>query len=275
MSQKKILVPVDFSECSINALQYAVSLAKKMKGKIVLIHSINVPVTHGEIGAATIVSELSQGIEEDVNESFADLIKKVPTIREVPYDTIIKSSFITDAVHAVSQSTGIDMIVMGTKGAHGLEEMVMGSNTYSVIREINIPVVAVPENASFKSVQRIVFASDYKKTAMESLEPLLAFARAFGSEIHVLHVSRGKEISSEEMDEAKKFERYLKNVRHHYHFIEDDDLEKSIGEYVEKNKIDMISLMPRKHTVFEQIFGKTYSRKIILHTDMPLLALPH
>ncbi len=275
MSQKKILVPVDFSECSINALQYAVSLAKKMKGKILLIHSINVPVTHGEIGAATIVSELSQGIEEDVNESFADLIKKVPAIREVPYDTIIKSSFITDAVHSVSQSTGIDMIVMGTKGAHGLEEMVMGSNTYSVIRDINIPVVAVPENASFKSVQRIVFASDYKKTAMESLEPLLAFARAFGSEIHVLHVSRGKEISSEEMDEAKKFERYLKNVRHHYHFIEDDDLEKSIGEYVEKNKIDMISLMPRKHTVFEQIFGKTYSRKIILHTDMPLLALPH
>ena len=275
MLQKKILVPVDFSGCSINAVRYAASLAKKIKGEIVLMHSINVPVTHGEIGASTIINELSQGIEEDVNGNFAKLIDEIPAIKEVPYDTIIKSNFITDAVIAVSKSTDIDIIVMGTKGAHGLEEVVMGSNTYSVIRDINIPVIAVPGNAVFKSIQRIVFASDYKKTYVESLEPLLTLARAFGSEIHVLHISPGVDITTEEMDEAKKFKRYLKNVRHHYHFIQNDDLEESIEKYVKDHNIDMVSLMPRKHNIFEQIFGKSHSRKIILHTDLPLLALPH
>lgn len=275
MLQKKLLVPVDFSTCSINAVRYAVTLAKKMKGQVLLMHSLNVPVTHGEIGAAAIVNELSQGIEEDVNDSFAELIDKIPMIKEVPYDTVIKSSFITDAVLSASKSNDIDMIVMGTKGAHGLEEMVMGSNTYSVIRDINIPVIAVPGNAEFKSVQRIVFASDYKKTAPESLEPLLDLARTFGAEVHVLHISPGQDITAEEMEEAKKFDRYLKNIRHHYHFTKNDNLEESIEKYVEENNINMISLMPRKHNIFELIFGKSQSRKIILHTELPLLALPH
>ncbi len=270
----KILVPLDFSDCSVNALRYAIGLAKRMNGQLVLLHTLNVPVTHGEMGATAILNELTHGIEEDVEESFQKILLQVPTLKEVPYSKIVRHSFVVDAVRSTTSKESIDMIVMGTKGAHGFEEMIMGSNTHSVIREVNIPVVAIPENAKFKSIQGLVFASDYKNTNTDRLEPLLDFARAFGSEIHVLHVASEKSMTPEELDEAKKFQRYFKNVRHHFHFIQNDDLEDSIETYVKEHKINMISLMPRKHSLFDQIFGKTQSRRIILHTEVPLLALP-
>ena len=270
----KILVPIDFSECSVNATKYAVGLAKKMNSHLVFLHTLNVPVTHGEIGANAILGELTRGIEEDVNENFEKLFIQIPKLKEVPNSRTVRHSFVTDAVYHETENEKIDMVVMGTTGAHGFEEMIMGSNTYSVIRDINIPVLAIPENAKFKSVQGIVFASDYKTTNTEHLQPLLDFARIFGSEIHVLHIASVKNITHSELEEAKKFQRFLKNVRHHFHFIQNENLEASIEEYVKKYKINMVSLMPRKHSLFDQIFSKTYSRKIILHTETPLLALP-
>ncbi|MEM9856944.1 MAG: universal stress protein [Bacteroidota bacterium] len=270
----KILVPVDFSECSINATQYAASLAKKMNASLVLLHSLNVPVTHGELGATTILGELTTGIEEDIEENFQKLVLQVPLLKDISYTKVIRHSFVTDAVYHTSANEAIDLIVMGTKGAHGLEEMIMGSNTYSVIRDIDIPVLAIPEGAVFKSIQGIVFASDYKTTNTDNLKPLLSFTKTFGSEIHVLHVASEKNISQNELEEAKKFQRFFKNVRHHFHFIQNENLETSIENYVKDHRINMISLLPRKHSLFEQIFGKTHSRKIILHTEVPLLALP-
>lgn len=271
---RKILVPIDFSDCSINATRYAVALAKKMNSHLILLHTLNVPVTHGEIGATAILGELTHGIEEDVSENFEKLRGQVPQLKEVTHSQIVRHSFVTDAIYHTAETEHIDMVVMGTKGAHGFEEMIMGSNTYSVIRDINIPVLAIPENAIFKSIQGVVFASDYKTTNTDSLQPLLDFAKIFGSEIHVLHIASVKNISPEELEEARKFQRFFKNVRHHFHFIQNEDLETSIEDYVKKNKINMVSLMPRKHSLFDQIFGKTHSRKIILHTEVPLLALP-
>ena len=64
----KILVPIDFSDCSVNATRYAAALCKRTNGRLVLMHSLNVPVTHGEIGATSILGELTSGIEEDVEE---------------------------------------------------------------------------------------------------------------------------------------------------------------------------------------------------------------
>ncbi|MEM6525770.1 MAG: universal stress protein [Bacteroidota bacterium] len=270
----KILVPTDFSECAINATRYAAALAKRMNGSLVLLHTLNVPVTHGEMGATTIIGELTSGIEDDVDENFSDLLKEVPELKEVPFSKVVRHSFVTDAVHHTAKNEEADLVVMGTKGAHGFEEMIMGSNTYSVIRDIDIPVLAIPENAIFKSIQGVVLASDYKNTNTEKLQPLLNFAKWFGSEIHVLHVASVKQITHDELEEAKKFQRFFKNVRHHFHFIQNEDLETSIENYVKEHKINMISLMPRKHSLFDQIFGKTHSRKIILHTEVPLLALP-
>lgn len=270
----KIIVPTDFSECAINATKYAVALAKKINGSLVLLHTLNVPVTHGEIGATSLIGELTNGIEGDVEDSFADLLKEVPELKQVPYSKVVRHSFVTDAVHHTAKNEDADLVVMGTKGAHGFEEMIMGSNTYSVIRDIDIPVLAVPKNVVFKSIQGVVFASDYKNTNSEKLQPLLNFAKWFGSEVHVLHVASVKQINHDELEEAKKFQRFFKNVRHHFHFIQNEDLETSIETYVKAHKINMISLMPRKHSLFDQIFGKTHSRKIILHTEVPLLALP-
>ncbi|WP_185154386.1 universal stress protein [Fulvivirga sp. M361] len=274
MSPKKILIPIDFSDCSINALDYATGLAEAMKSELVLMHTLNTSMMHNDVGSGSIVNELAHGIEEDVTIRFAQIKKKVPSLANVPYTTVVKRSFVNDAISAVVNSHDIDLIIMGTKGAHGLEEMIIGSNTYSVIRNSGIPVLAIPEKASFKSPRQIAFASDYKNTVPEDLTLLMNFCFIFASKIHVLHVSEENDISGPKLEQAQRFEQYLKKIPHVYQVLKHKNLEEGVEEYAQEHHIDMIVVMPRKHNLFELIFNKTLSRKIILHTRLPLLALP-
>jgi nucleotide-binding universal stress UspA family protein len=274
MLNKKILVPIDFSECSINALKYATELAKLMKAEITILHAFNIPVTHGEIGATSIVNSLASGIEEDIKDNFNELSIKVPTLSEVQYETVVKHSFVLDAVYNYCNANKIDLIVMGTSGASGLDEVLVGSNTYSIIKEINCAVIAIPINASFESVNKIALASDYRDFDEKVLEPLKFISRLFAAEIHVLHISEAFKLDDEEAEIAKKLERYLKGVDHHYNLVVNDDFEDGLETYITDKEIDMVAIIPRKRNLFERIFGKSASKKIIFHAHIPLLALP-
>jgi nucleotide-binding universal stress UspA family protein len=270
-----ILVPIDFSECSLNALKYAANLARKLgTADLLIMHAYAIPVTYGEMGMYSSITSLTTQMDNEIEESFKKLKKDVPELNEVPFTTLSKQAFAVDAILSLCTTSDIDLIVMGTKGASGIDEILLGTNTNSVIRNTECPVLVIPENAQYRAIRNIALASDYKPIESRVLDPLKKIIKVTGSTLHVIHIGDKEGLDPSEAEEARKFEQHLKNVPHHYHFIVNGDLEKGLNDYILKKKIDLLALIPRKHKFFDMILGKGESKKIIFHTKTPLLAIP-
>ena len=273
MEMNTILVPVDFTPCANNALRYAIKMAGTTQSKLVLLHTYDIPATYGEVMASSVLGDMAQGVESGIKKSFEDLKSEIPELEEANYETIVKLSPLAETVAALAETNSISMIVVGTKGASGLKELVVGSNTYDIVMEAQCPVVVVPENTTRFSLKKIALACDYKKLDPQSLAPLKAVVKAFGAELHILHVSDEQSLPPDKMEEAKKFEPILKDIQHHYHLIINEDVEKGLESYDQEHDLDMLVVIPRKHGFLERIFSGSESKKIIFHTKIPLMAL--
>ena len=265
MDLKKILVPIDFSSCS------KIQLAKKTKAELLLLHAFQIPVAHGELGAQTVIMGLATDIEKDIEEDFENLKNEIPELNEVNYKSNIKHAYPIDAILSAVLTEKIDLIVMGTHGASGIDEIIMGTNAYSVIKDLRCPVLVIPKNGNLKNVNRIAYASDYKHLEDTSiLNPMINIAALYDAEIDILHLSDKKEMNSEEAEEAERIENQLKDVIHSYHFKSAEDIEQSLNQHIAERQIDILVMVPRKHKFFE----KHWTKKMAFHGKTPLLALP-
>lgn len=276
MIDTKILVPTDFSLCSKNALTFAVKIAKKMNAKIILLHAFQVPVSSMDAGSEAYFSESITNLKDNIKREF-DIFKETPPeLKEIDHDILIKHDLTKSAILGACESLRCKLIVMGTHGARGLDEILIGSNTYSVMKEAPIPVLAIPESALISDVKRIAFAGDYKSIEDKNvLQTLIQLAQSFNAEINVVHIDSNEEagLSDEEINEAKKFEQYFKRVRHSYHFVHTDNVEEGLENYALNNNIDLIALIPRKHKFLDNLSQKRVSKKMAFHSKVPLLAL--
>jgi len=275
MNIKNILVPTDFSECSKNAVQTAVTIAKKFNAKIWLMHAYTMPVMASDTGIHVLAGD-RYDFEGDSRDSFKDLKEDLTGLQDVDHEELLICDFTKDAVLNSAKNNNVNLIVMGTVGAGGIEEMLIGSNTYAIISENKYPLLAVPADASMRSIKKIVFAGDYLKIPSGSvvLNPLKYIARQFGAEIHILHVGNRLDLPAERSEEARKLDREFKNIPHHYHLQVSDDVEEGINAYVDDNSIDLVTVVHRHHNFIDRIFKGSWTRKMALHCNTPLLVLP-
>ncbi|MEQ8242285.1 universal stress protein [Fulvivirga sp.] len=272
---KRILVPTDFSECAENAIRYAARLAKDINATdLILLNAYKLPVTYGEMTISAIAEDLIEEQEHEVELEFTNQINKLPELKEVPHYYVHKNALIEDAVATMADELSIDLIVMGTKGAHGISEIVLGTNTHVITKNSKHPVLVIPQNASYRAIQDIALATDYKALNSSTVDVLKFFNRIFRSNIHLVHISDKEIITEEEIAEAKSVNQHFKNITHHFHFIINKDMEEGINSYIREKKIDMLALIPRKHGFFYSLFNKSHSKKLIYHTEIPLLAIP-
>lgn len=265
---RKILIPIDFSDCSINALKYAINLTEKYKPtELVLLHAYTVRVAYGEMAFATM--DQSQEIEEE----FKQLENQMKELKTINYKTVMINNELINAIKEVKQNEDIDLIVMGTQGANSIDDEILGTNAYSVVSTAGIPTFIVPQNAEFHQIKNIALGSDYKSINKETLEPLKQLNNMFGSKIHIIHISDKDRLEISEAEQAKKFEQYLKNTQHHYHFMINDDVEQGLNQYINEHDIDMLALIPRKQNFFQMLYGSSESKKMIFHAEIPLLTI--
>ena len=272
---KKVLVPLDFSDCSKNALKNAIIVVQKTGAELILLHAYHVPVPHMEAASASVITPLMEGYEENVKEDFENLANSFPELKGLPYRTSIEQGFATDAIMALMEAEPFDLVVMGTKGSSGIMETILGSITAAIIQESKVPVMAVPLEASIHELDTMVLACDYKhmENYDELLKPLVTLAEVFESKVDVLNVIRQEHQDSKSRG-TSVIDHCLENLSHSYHYASDDDIEKGIMDFIESQGIDLLALMPRKHNLIERIFQTSITKKLTFHTTIPLLTLP-
>lgn len=271
---KTLIVPVDFSPAATNAANYALDFAHVISAGITLMYVYQVPaaVSEAPVAAATI-NEVINDAEKKILELKDELIRKSGGKLKVYAE--IKEGFITTQIEAYCKTVKPYAVVMGSNGENGIERILFGSNTLSAIQNLSWPLIIVPQGATFKSIHKVGLACDLKNVAAavhaESIKRLLA---DFKSELHILHVSpEQNKITDTAIAGAELIRDMFIDVNPQFHFLNGINIEAAINEFAEKNNLDMLIVIPKKHGLIEAIFHRSETKHIKLRTHLPLLSI--
>ena len=264
---KRILLPTDFSENANNAVRHAVQMYGDEEVTFVFFHTFFTPHTSPDASKEVVDSE-----REESMQRFDQLIN---TLRSdypsfvLSFEKIFKYGYFENTVREVIDSLDVDLIVMGTQGASGLEEVLIGSSTANVIRDVDCPVLAIPEKSSYKTPEKIVFPLEPNSQSLEaSIQPILDIAGKHDAEVLVLYI-----VQDDTSYDDETIEQSLATVNHSYHTIEEENITEAIEEFVKDEQADFLAMITHDQKLFERLFQQSKTRKMVLHTNVPLLAM--
>lgn len=281
---QKILVPVDYSDDAASAALYALEIAAKSKSEIIFLHTYHIPIVATEAPAAQSYELFIENVQKDEEQKMNKFLDKLLSyengkFKSIDISTKVTVGFAIEVILEISANNNVQLIVMGTRGASGIKKTLIGSNTSDVIKKSKVPVLAVPSGASFKGLDRIVFACDYHLTENESnLFVLAELAHLFNSEVMIFNVvdDREKLPSFEHALQGLKIENVLRGAEHSYHFADKDNREigEIIDDFVVNQKADMLVTIPKRMDFISSLFHKSLTKEMACHSKVPLLALP-
>jgi nucleotide-binding universal stress UspA family protein len=264
---KKILVPTDFSGNANNALKYAVRLANHFGATITLLHTFKVYSTTG------MFISVERYMEEDAQASMEKVIRSVRPQLEgaaVIEQKLIRGDAIP-MISSVADSGGYDLIIMGTQGASGLKEIFIGSVTNGVAKTAITPVLAVPTDFGYRDVKSVVFAVDDGRISSKTVvSALLDLAKGFDAKVMVYH----KDLGDDDPGIDPSIHMFLEPIEYSLHYeLNVDEINKSIGEFVEDKEGDLLCMIRRERGFLERIFHVSATSKEAFDSKVPLLIL--
>ena len=264
---KKILFPTDFSGSASNALEYAIQLAEVLDAEVDLMHVYHIPSGMASRVYPDEIDELLAAQKEEAilalesfMEPFSDqFIGKV----RVDYGIFVYQEIIDAAAQLP-----YDLIVMGTKGKHKAMEKFMGSVTTLTMMHAPCPVLAIPEGATFKDIQSIVYATDFHPTDSHAVSSLMAFAGKLAADVHFVHVDT--KVRPDSIDN------YIIIEDHPFKFtdffvIGGPSVLEGLDQFVQQKEVDMMALFIPRRRLWERLFHTSFSKKMAFHTKLPLM----
>jgi nucleotide-binding universal stress UspA family protein len=279
---KRILVPTDFSENAWNALCYALELFKDEECKFFLLNTYTPAIASSRFMA----SSMEEGLLTNSAQQFSvnglnALMRRMEGQFNNPkhsFETISSFSLLVDEVVAAIAIYGIDLLVTGTKGSSGMEEVFMGSNTVRMIKAVKeCPVLAIPQGFPYVQPTEIAFATDFNRFYTKSeLEPLLEMAKSFQSVIRIVHVQyKIKALNEMQQFNLNMLRKYLGDVEHYVHTVSElNSISKTLEVFSEELEIHLLAMLNYQHSYVEQLTREPVVKRVAFHTKNPLLVIP-
>jgi len=275
----KILLPTDFSKASINAIEYAFNFASGSNAKFIFYHSF-IPFNSALSGTPEYNRKEIIKVEQELKIRIEKLkFKMNGKFPDVAIEICIVKGAETRQIISYSKKNKIDFIIMGTTGASGLKEIIIGSVTVDIIAKSECPVLAVPSNFKYKSIQKMLMPTNYALHDLIALKFLFQFSVTKNAAIHILHINpKGKpSVKDAELMEAfkKTINSSLKKRNKEFSLHQGTDAQWCISSLVKKEKIDLTVMTTVKRKSFiDRFFHSSLTKKLAYHTRIPLLAIP-
>ncbi|CAM3372705.1 universal stress protein [Aequorivita lipolytica] len=275
---RKILIPTDFSENSLNAIKYATELFKHGYAEIYLLHAFADEVYDAKTRLAhEIFDELQQKTLDRTKEALENFSEKILAFSPNPkhkLHTIAEFGLLVDSVNDWVEKENIDVVVMGTKGKTDDKKITFGSNTLQVIKYVKCPVLAIPEVYGDVHPKNILFPTDYQLPhKRRELKLVSSIAKCFASRINFFYVSKFPSLSLRQQDNKTFLEAVFCENQINFHHEEGKDITKAINTFIIENPIDMLVMVNTRHSYLENILYQSTVEKIGLHIDIPFLVL--
>lgn len=267
MKVKKILLPINFSACSLNALRYAGNIAEKFEATLLILNALDEEQNALEINNA----EKSPQIKK-----ISNIINDDPHLVNILTDILVTEKSKKEAILWAVDTFDVDLIIMGTDGIQSPYDELAGTFSYQIVSSSPVPVLTIPPDYQYKSFNKIGFGVDYKHIDHTSnLDIILEFAYSYKSEIEMFHIEKyTEEKVLMEAYESAKLNDYFSGVDHHFMTIKNSSIWEGLSQYIEKNEPDLLVIMPRKYKFFDWLSHKSVSREVVQHIKLPVLTFP-
>lgn len=218
---KKIIVPIDFSDQSKQALDFAVEFGSVFGAEITLVHVLELPVSHfsiaGEVNRQAMENFYTGEFIKAVHERLEEW-KEHASNQGITVKAVMKYGNPFRKISSAISAEAADYIIMGSKGASGLKEFFVGSNAARMIRYADCPVVIVKGETHIKDFKNLVFATD------ASIEQD-AIAR-----------------SASEIQHSLDLNMHVVKIKTPYNWLEDSQVKKQLDQFAERNRLERVTL---------------------------------
>lgn len=286
---KNILIPIDFSDYSIKACELGINYAHKVGAEVMLMHAYFSPyfpsaIPLNDTQAYQVNEEAVQNVlkrvQADMENICTSLNRKMQTgeLPQVKYDYVLREGLPEEEIMAYSKEYRPSLIVMGTRGKSQKDIDLIGSVTGEVIEVNKVPVLAIPENVPFGDLgeaRNIAFATSFNQRDLVAFDKFMEIIRPYKAHIHLFNISTSKdewnEIRLTGVNEYFKKQYPEAHITHTV--LADGDLLLAIEKFVRDEHIDVIALSTYRRNILARMFNPSVARKMLFHTDTPLLAI--
>lgn len=276
---QKILVPTDFSDTASNAFIYALLLADNLGAEIQLLHCVHPGMAVAEMPNYTV--DITNKLLEVANDSMLEFTKQgltsvIQQVKSLPLvsDIVVVGS-VTERAKSLAEEHDFDLVVMGTQGATTTWDQLFGSLSSGILMNAPRPVMIVPEHAKFSSYKKFCYATDLNGFEIYSGEELVAAFNPMVPDLHFIHVNREKKEESPFDFELMDLLYDRKNLS--FKTTVAETTAKNVSETIiaeaEQQACDLIVMSRPHYSFFDQLFHKSKTREVALHTHLPLLVL--
>lgn len=254
-----VIVPVDFSETSLNAARYASKLFVGHYGvEMILYHSYD-----------------KEGDAENCNKSLQEL--KEELIKNCPIKISTFAEYAKDFVEELEKFARhrlADMVIMGITGRSAIGQVFIGSNTLKMVESKACPVMVIPEKAIFTELKNVMLASDFKNVQNTTPSgPIKNFLDTFRPNFHIVNVNENHyvEISEDYEKERLAFAEMFKDYAPQFYFLRLFDVEEALQLFADEKNINLIILIQKIATLRQRLFKSNVTKNLSYQATLPIL----
>ncbi|MEW7290017.1 universal stress protein [Aquimarina sp. 2304DJ70-9] len=278
---KRILVPTDFSNNAYSALFYATRLFQNQDCQFYILNTfdVNTPVLTSRVDTSKgdlLYQRMRNESQDKLTETLHAIVRETEDFNHT-FETVSVSKDLPDTINKTIKNKNIDLVVMGTKGASGIKEIFIGSNTVKVIQKIrNCSVLSVPNEFDFEKPVEIAFATDFRRFySKEELGPLLEIASLFGSKIRIMHIHEDEKLDEVQEHNFKKIKEHFKDFEYSMHWVsKSNGKAEVINTFIDKMNINMLTMLRYRYSLIESMTHASVVKKVGFRATIPFLVIP-
>ncbi|NNM08072.1 MAG: universal stress protein [Flavobacteriaceae bacterium] len=276
---RRILLPTDFSENALNAIRYAVQLFKNSSCEFYLLHTYT-PAAYnvGSMADSYSALELQKVPKQNAERSMYEVEETIRAEfknKNHHFHKIVTFNLLVHEIQDIVETKGIDLIIMGTQGATGAQEVFLGTHTMYTIKKVKCPVIAVPSGFGYETPKEILFPTDY---SLSTSNPYLSLIREISdlhtARLNILNAYYGEPLDKDQKQVKAYLDAYFKDNSHLFHIAENTDVQGAIEKFQVKHKINLLVMIHNRHNFFENLLFKPVINEIAYHTNIPFLVIP-
>lgn len=277
---KQILLLTDFSKNATNAINYALALFKDEPCEYTVLNIQKTSdFTTDDIYAASPGTTVYESVIADNSRALDAYIAELETRYgngDIRFNGIVDYDVFTDAVNQAVTANNIDYVVMGTNGATGAREVLFGSNTLQVIRNVVCPTLVVPESFDFRPINKLLYTQSHElQFKSADFAPLLALLKNNSVQINMLGIHPKEHNNSLDANLNQLKEAVFLDWETQIKSLDGLDVPTAVSAYQQLEPVDLHVFFAEPESVFKRLFYGSEMGQVSYQTLIPLLVLPH
>lgn len=275
---KKLLIPTDFSEKSINTALYGIDLAEVLHKEVVLVNVIdlsrytaNYQETTGVAPYLPDIRDLRNAAEKQFEELMSVIEKKTGKGKKI--GTVIETGIFADKIIDMSEAEDTYMILLTGRSEHSFLDRFISDMNQEIVEDARCPVFIVPPEAKFTGIRKIIYATNYHEADIGSLAKLSELAEIFNAHINALHITLDDDFKNQIRERG--FKNLVREKSGYEHIditsVKGESIIEDINKFAHETEADLISIMKENRGFLEDLFTSSSTRKLVMHTMLPVL----